>query len=279
MKYLEITFHYNSSEEYIGDVLASELAEIGFESFVHSNSSIVAFVQQKLFKEVDLQNVLDDFPFEVNITYEIKEVEEQNWNEEWERNFFKPIVIDNDCVIHSTFHTDIPKAKYDIIIDPKMSFGTGHHETTGLMISEILKIDFAGKSVLDMGCGTAVLAILAAMRGATNILAIDIDDWCTENSLENIALNKVSGITVKSGDASLLEDMKFEIILANINRNILVADMETYAKCLPVGGKLFMSGFYKEDIPVIQAEALKYNIVLKRYCEKNNWVSVETEKV
>ncbi len=279
MKYLEITFHYNSSEEYIGDVLASELAEIGFESFVHSNSSTVAFVQQKLFKEVDLQNVLDDFPFEVNITYDIKEVEEQNWNEEWERNFFKPIVIDNDCVIHSTFHTDIPKAKYDIIIDPKMSFGTGHHETTGLMISEILKIDFAGKSVLDMGCGTAVLAILAAMRGATDILAIDIDDWCTENSLENIALNKVSGITVKTGDASLLEDMKFEIILANINRNILVADMETYAKCLPVGGKLFMSGFYKEDIPIIQAEALKNNIVLKRYNEKNNWAAVETEKV
>ncbi len=279
MKYLEITFHYNSSEEYIGDVLASELAEIGFESFVHSNSSTVAFVQQKLFKEVDLQNVLDDFPFEVNITYDIKEVEEQNWNEEWERNFFEPIVIDNDCVIHSTFHTDIPKAKYDIIIDPKMSFGTGHHETTGLMISEILKIDFAGKSVLDMGCGTAVLAILAAMRGATDILAIDIDDWCTENSLENIALNKVSGITVKTGDASLLEDMKFEIILANINRNILVADMETYAKCLPVGGKLFMSGFYKEDIPIIQAEALKNNIVLKRYNEKNNWAAVETEKV
>lgn len=278
MKYFEITFTYDSDAEYTGDVLAAELATIGFESFVQSNGQTVAFVQQKLFSEGVLQNLLDEFPFEVNIVYVIKEVEEENWNEEWEKNFFEPIVIADECVIHSTFHADIPHARYEIIIDPKMSFGTGHHETTGLMIAEILKTDFSGKKVLDMGCGTAVLAILASMRGAESVLAIDIDDWCTENSLENIALNRAKGITVKTGDASLLAGEQFDLILANINRNILMADMETYASCLPEGGKLFMSGFYKEDIPVIEAVARKNNLVLKRYEEKNHWVAVETEK-
>ncbi len=279
MKYLEVIFNYDTKEEYVSDVLAAELADIHFESFVHSTNNTVAYIQEKLFSESELIQAIEEFPFEVNISYIIKEVEEQNWNEEWEKNFFQPIVIGNECVIHSSFHTDIPKANYDIIIDPKMSFGTGHHETTGLMIGEILKNDFEGKTVLDMGCGTAVLAILAVMKGAKEALAIDIDDWCTENSLENIDLNNVKGVTVKTGDASLLPGHTFDIILANINRNILLNDMEIYAGCLDKGGKLFMSGFYKEDIPLIEAEANKNNLILKKFNEKNNWVAVETEKI
>lgn len=278
MKYLEVIFNYNSSDDYIGDILASELSEIGFESFVQSNSQTVAFVQQKLFSETELQRMLDEFPFEENISYQIKEVEEQNWNEEWEKNFFEPIVIADECVIHSTFHANVPAARYDIIIDPKMSFGTGHHETTGLMIGEILKMDIEGKNVLDMGCGTAVLAILASKRGAENVLAIDIDDWCTENSKENIALNIAKNIIVETGDASLLAGKQFDIILANINRNILLNDIKIYSHCLSKGGKLYMSGFYKDDIPVIEEELNRNNLLLKRFEEKNNWVAVESEK-
>jgi ribosomal protein L11 methyltransferase len=278
MKYLEVIFNYNSSYDFIGDILASELSEIGFESFVQSNGQTVAFVQQKLFSETELQRMLDEFPFEENISYQINEVEEQNWNEEWEKNFFEPIVIADECVIHSTFHTNVPAARYDIIIDPKMSFGTGHHETTGLMIGEILNMDIVGKKVLDMGCGTAVLAILASKRGAQNVLAIDIDDWCTENSLENIALNNAKNIIVETGDASLLTGKQFDIILANINRNILLNDIKIYSQCLIKGGKLYMSGFYKEDIPVIEEELNRNNLLLKKFEEKNNWVVVESEK-
>jgi ribosomal protein L11 methyltransferase len=159
-----------------------------------------------------------------------------------------------------------------------MAFGTGHHETTSLVIAEILNMDIKGKTLLDMGCGTAVLAILAAMRGAKNILAIDIDTWCTENSLENIAMNKISGIEVKLGDAQLLSGLHFDIILANINRNILLADMEQYAACLTSGGELYMSGFYKEDIPLIEAEATNNGLKLIYFKEKNNWVAVKTIK-
>jgi ribosomal protein L11 methyltransferase len=159
-----------------------------------------------------------------------------------------------------------------------MAFGTGHHETTSLVIGEILKMNLVDKTLLDMGCGTAVLAILAAMRGAVNIVAIDIDKWCTENSIENILLNKVQGIEVQLGGAELLQEMKFDIILANINRNILLADMEAYANCLIAGGELFMSGFYTQDIPLIEAEANKNGLELISFNEKNNWVVVRTIK-
>ena len=278
MSYIQIYFSIDSEEDYISDVLASELAEIGFESFERINEGVIAYIPRKLFKESALIDLIEGFPFEVDIKYKINIIEPKNWNEEWEKNYFEPIVIGNECVIHSSFHKNVPKAKYDIVIDPKMSFGTGHHETTSLMIEEILKMNPENKRILDMGCGTAVLAILAAMRGSNDILAIDIDEWCTENSAENIELNKVDGIEIKLGGAELLSGLKFDIILANINRNILLADMEKYAVCLSAGGKLFMSGFYKEDIPLIEAEANRNNLNLNGFMEKNNWVAVETEK-
>lgn len=278
MNFIQVDFSFEAFEEFMADILAAELAEIGFDSFVPCENGMQAFIPETKFDENNLKDAIDNYPFEVAISYEIVTVASKNWNEEWEKHYFEPIVIGEECVIHSSFHKDIPVAKYDIIIDPKMSFGTGHHETTSLVIGEILKMNLTGKKVLDMGCGTAVLAILAAMRGASELLAIDIDSWCTENSLENIALNKVSGIEVKLGGAELLDGLHFDIILANINRNILLADMEKYADCLTKGGELYMSGFYKADIPVIEAELNRNGLELIDFKEKNNWVVVKTVK-
>ena len=278
MNYTEVLFFIEPYEEYISDLLAEELGELGFDSFVPTEESLDAYITETAFDESKLKNLLADFPFEVSIDYKVTQIESKNWNEEWEKHFFEPIVIGNDCVIHSSFHKNVPNAKYDIVIDPKMAFGTGHHETTSLVIGELLKMDLAGKTLLDMGCGTAVLAILAAMRGAKDILAIDIDTWCTENSLENIVINSIEGIDVKLGGAELLTGLHFDIVIANINRNILLADMEQYANCLSSGGELYMSGFYKEDIALIEAEANRNGLKLIDFNEKNNWVVVKTVK-
>ncbi len=278
MNYTEVNFSIVPFEEYISDVLTSELGEIGFDSFMPSNNGLNAYILSNDFDEQILQNMLDNFPFEAFIEYKVTQIESKNWNEEWEKHYFQPIVIGNECVIHSSFHTNVPKARYDIVIDPKMAFGTGHHETTSLVIGQILKMELQGKKVLDMGCGTAVLAILAAMRGAKKLVAIDIDIWCTDNSLENIAINKTEGIEVLLGSAELLEGMYFDIILANINRNILLADMDKYAACLTSGGELYMSGFYVEDIPLIEAQAILNGLKLIEYTEKNNWAVVKTVK-
>ncbi|MDR2840722.1 MAG: 50S ribosomal protein L11 methyltransferase [Paludibacter sp.] len=277
MDYLQVSFIITPFQDYISDVLAAELGEIGFESFVAAESGIDAYVQQNLFSTDKLANLLHNFPLDAKISYHVTEIESKDWNEEWEKNFFEPIVISNKCVIHSSFHANYPTAEYDITIDPKMAFGTGHHETTSLMLAYILDADLSGKTVLDMGCGTAVLAILAAMRGAKNLTAIDIDTWCVENSLENIALNNVSGIDVKLGDAALLDGLHFDVIFANINRNILLADMEKYAACLSVGGQLYMSGFYCQDIKVLEEEAKRHGLQLLEYQQKNNWAAVKTE--
>lgn len=278
MNFIQVNFSFEPFEEFMADILAAELAEIGFDSFVPGENGMQAFIPENKFDESSLKQLIADYPIEVAVSYEIITVASKNWNEEWEKHYFEPIVIGDECVIHSSFHKNVPEARYDIIIDPKMAFGTGHHETTSLVIGEILKMDLTNKKVLDMGCGTAVLAILAAMRGATELLAIDIDNWCTENSLENIALNNVSGIEVKLGGAELLEGLHFDIILANINRNILLADIEKYAACLTTGGELYMSGFYKADIPVIEAELNRNGLELIDFKEKNNWVVVKTVK-
>lgn len=278
MDFIQVTFTIEPYEEYIADVLASELGEIGFDSFVPTSNGMDAFIPAAIFNDNQLKELLADFVFEAAIDYKVTQIETKNWNEEWEKHYFEPIVIGNDCVIHSSFHKNIPNAKYDIVIDPKMAFGTGHHETTSLVIAELLTMDLEGKTLLDMGCGTAVLAILAAMRGAGDMVAVDIDKWCTDNSLENIELNHVSGIDVQLGGAELLDGLHFDIVLANINRNILLADMEKYAACLSTGGELYMSGFYKEDIPLIEAEANRNGLKLIGFKEKNNWVVVKTVK-
>lgn len=277
MKYFEVTFSANPCNETITDILSALTAEIGFESFIECEGGMQAYVQQSLFDEEALKNLIADFPIpDTEITYTITEPEDKDWNEEWEKNFFQPIVIEDRCVIHSTFHKDYPKAEYDIVINPQMAFGTGHHETTSSILGELLDADLKGKSVLDMGCGTSILAILASMRGADPVTAIDIDDWCVNNSRDNIALNNINNITVELGDASLLEGRKpFDVIIANINRNILLNDMAAYTACMHKGSEIYMSGFYVHDIDAIRSKGESLGLKFVHYREKNNWAAVK----
>ena len=277
MKYFEVTFTAQPCNEIIPDVLSALTAEIGFESFVECEGGMQAYVQQALFDEEALKTVLADFPIpDTEISYIINEPEDKNWNEEWEKNFFQPIVIENRCVIHSTFHKDYPEAEYDIVINPQMAFGTGHHETTSSILGELLDADLKGKSVLDMGCGTSILAILASMRGANPVTAIDIDDWCVNNSRDNIKLNHIDNITVELGDASLLANKQpFDVIIANINRNILLNDMAAYANCMHSGSEIYMSGFYVQDIQAIREKAESLGMEFVHHREKNNWAAVK----
>ena len=277
MKYFEVTFTAQPCNETITDVLSALAGEIGFESFVECENGVQAYIQQSLFDQKALDNMLAEFPLEgVTLTYSISEPEDKDWNEEWEKNFFQPIVIENRCVIHSTFHTDVPKAEYDIVINPQMAFGTGHHETTSSIIGELLDADLKGKSVLDMGCGTSILAILASMRSANPVTAIDIDDWCVNNSRDNIQLNGLNNINVELGDARLLEGRApFDVIIANINRNILLADMPAYAACMKEGSEIYMSGFYVEDIPAIREKGESLGMEFIHFRQKNNWAAVK----
>ncbi len=280
MKYLEFIFRTAPCTEIANDVLAATLADAGFESFVTQPEGLAAYIQKALYDEEALKAALAGFPLpDTRITYTWQEAEDKDWNEEWEKNFFQPIVIDNRCVIHSTFHHDIPQVEYDIIINPQMAFGTGHHETTSLIIGELLDSDLQGKQVLDMGCGTSILAILARMRGAAACTAIDIDEWCVRNSQENIMLNHADHITVFQGDASTLADKgPFDVVIANINRNILLNDMKHYVARMNPGGELYMSGFYVDDIPAIQAEAERNGLHLSYHREKNRWAAVKFRK-
>ena len=230
MQYLEVSFTVSPVSETANDIIAALAADLGFESFVESTQGTIGYVPINIYDEEALREVLTDFPMpDTTITFTTCEMEDKNWNEEWEKHFFEPIVVDSRCVIHSTFHKDYPKADFDIIINPQMAFGTGHHQTTRLIISYLLDTDLKGKTVLDMGCGTSILAILASMRGAEKLTAIDIDEWCVNNSIDNLALNHINNIKVFQGDASsLANEGPFDVIIANINRNILLADMQYY---------------------------------------------------
>lgn len=279
MKYFEIKFKTEPSSEVISDILSAFAAEAGCESFVTEDDGLTAYVQQSLFQEEILKSLLEGFPVpDVKIDYSITEAEDKDWNEEWEKNYFQPIIIDDQCVIHSTFHKNVPKAKYDIIINPQMAFGTGHHETTSLMLGELLQADLEGKVVLDMGCGTSILAIMASKRGAKSVTAIDIDDWCISNSKDNFKLNNITNINVFQGDANSLIDMDFDVVIANINRNILLQDMHRYVACMHPGSCIYMSGFYVQDIPQIRAEGERLGLTFQHFKEKNNWCVVKLIK-
>lgn len=280
MKYYEFKFIFKPKNEIVSDILMSVLGDVGFESFVEEDDVLKAYIQQSLFNKEELQTSINQFPIEVDaIDYTYTEAEDKDWNEEWEKNFFKPIVIDDLCAIHSTFHTDIPKVKYDIIINPQMAFGTGHHETTSLILNELLQMDLQNKAVLDMGCGTSILAILASKRGAKPITAIDIDSWCVDNSKDNCQLNQITDIDIKLGDASILKDEKpFNLVIANINRNILLQDMDKYVQVLQEKGKLLMSGFYTEDIAILQEKAESLGLHFVKTNHKNNWACLLVQK-
>jgi ribosomal protein L11 methyltransferase len=280
MKYVEVTFKTHPCTETVNDVVSALAGEIGFESFVECEGGVQAYIQQSMFDEAALAQMVADFPLpDTQIEYTAVEAEDKDWNEEWEKNFFQPIVIEDRCCIHSTFHHDTPPAEYEILINPQMAFGTGHHETTSSIIAELLDTDLLGKRVLDMGCGTSILAILASMRGAREVTAIDIDDWCVNNSRDNIALNNCTNITVELGDAhSLAGREPFDVVIANINRNILLADMPAYAAVMKAGSQLLMSGFYVEDIPAIRQMAESLGFRFEHHREKNRWAAVKFVK-
>jgi ribosomal protein L11 methyltransferase len=276
MSNLYLGYHFTVEPKELGcEILVAELGEKAFESFIETDFGITAYVQKELWDD----SILDDIYIlnspEFTISYKVEEIEQVNWNEEWEKNF-EPIDVDGTCHVRAPFH---PKtdAEYDIVIEPKMSFGTGHHETTHMMIQHLLENDLTDKTTLDMGCGTAILAILAEMKGAKPIDAIDIDNWCYLNSIENALRNNCHHISVYEGDASLLVYQKYDVIIANINRNILLNDMATYVNCLNQNGLLFLSGFYTEDIPAIDAACSALGLTLQKTLERNNWVSLKYE--
>ena len=277
MSNIYIGYHFTIEPLELGsEILIAELGEKAFESFIETETGVSAFVQKDLWDEKILENIqiLENPEFKIDYTFE--EIEQVNWNEEWEKNF-EPIDVDGKCHVRAPFH-EKTNAEYDIVIEPKMSFGTGHHETTHMMIQHLLETDLVGKKTLDMGCGTAILAILAEMKGAQPIDAIDIDNWCYLNSIENAERNNCKHISVYEGDASLLIGKKYDIIIANINRNILLNDMQQYVACLNENGILFLSGFYTEDIPVISESCTSKGLTYVKQFERNNWVALKFVK-
>lgn len=260
------------------EILIAELGNVGFESFTENEEGVIAYIQKTDWQKDLLNDVQLLQSEEIEISYEIEEIEQVNWNSEWEKNF-EPIQVDDLVSIRAPFHPDPLQMnigiKYDIVIEPKMSFGTGHHETTHLMIQQLIDLDLKDKTVLDMGCGTGILAIFAEMKGAGKLDAIDIDPWCYENSKENIQRNNCKHISVFEGDASLLNKKKYDVIIANINRNILLQDLSVYSKCLNEKGVLLLSGFYSEDIPIIDKEAVRNKLKCTKKLERNNWIGLK----
>lgn len=270
--YLEFQFKIHPPVP-ASEILIAELGSLGFESFVENEDGVTAYILKEEFKENMLTEVRILDSDEFKISYSSSEIQQVNWNEEWEKNF-QPIVVDDICSVRAPFHPK-PETEFDIVIEPKMSFGTGHHATTHMMIQFILKNEWKGKSVLDMGCGTGVLAILSSQKGANPVEAIDIDNWCYLNTLENIERNNVPEISVKEGGAELLGEKKYDVIIANINRNILLNDMQKYASVLQPDGDLYLSGFYKGDIPIIQEACEKLGLKFQENLEKDKWVAVK----
>lgn len=280
MNYYKVRIECDPCSEDITDLLAAFLADIGFESFEPDASGLTAYVQASDFSEEAIKEVIGDFPMETSLCFSSEYVESQNWNEEWEKHYFKPIVIAGECVVHSSFHKDVPEARYDILIDPKMAFGTGHHATTSQMMRYVLDLDpIDGKSVIDMGTGTGILAILCKMRGAGNVTGIEIDPGAYENALENAALNS-QDIAFICGDATALSDLEpSDIFLANINRNVITSDIARYAEKIKSGGTLLLSGFYTEDIPVVMAAAEPFGFTLGKATEEgDHWAALRLIK-
>jgi len=260
------------------EILIAELAEVGFESFVEKEDGVSAYILKENWRESLLKDIQILASDEFKVSYTFNEIEQVNWNSEWEKNF-NPIIIDGKVSIRAPFHKKPNHIDYDIVIEPKMSFGTGHHQTTHVMVQHIMELDLKNKRVLDMGCGTGILAVLAEKRGANFIDAIDNDTWCYENSIENIERNNCHNIKTYFGDAALLKDKNYDVIIANINRNILLNDIKYYANCLNESGVLLLSGFYEKDIEIIETETKKCGFELVNFKEKNNWVGVKFIKM
>ena len=276
MNYIEYDFTV-SPTEMGAEILMAELAEVGFDSFEDTPTGIKAYIPKDSWNEHILQDIYLLSNPEFTISYQITEIEQVNWNEEWEKNF-SPIVVENLCTVRANFHP-VPNTRYDIVITPKMSFGTGHHETTYMILQQLLPLSLEGAKVLDMGCGTGILAIMAALRGAHDITAIDIDPWCVENATENVQQNNCSFITIKEGDVSLIAGEQYNLILANINRNILLSDIPAYTQALLPQGLLLVSGFYEEDLPAIKEKCQEVGLTYLSHIERNRWLSAKFQRL
>ena len=278
MTFIEACFNIKVSDsaeinsDIVREILVAELSVLNFESFVNYDDVLKAYVREDSFDEQAVKNLylLHNPNFQINIEFNC--IEQQNWNAEWEKSF-EPIEVNGKCIVRAPFH-DKKEVEFDIVITPKMSFGTGHHETTYQMISQILNFDMKSMSVLDMGCGTGILAILAAMKGANSIIAIDIDEWAYYNAIENTLENKCGHIVVKHGGAELVGNDSFDFIFANINLNILLNDMSAYANVMHSGSKIIFSGFYTSDIPLINEKAESLGMYSISKTEKNRWAAL-----
>ena len=275
MKYLELNFTITPYSEDASDLLMSMVGEAGLESFVENENGFVGYAQERLFDKVVLDEMVAAFPFESHVVgYEIVEAEDKNWNEQWEKEGFKPVVI-ADKVLVTNQTEDKSVYDYKVLIDPHQAFGTGGHQTTSMIVERLLNMEMTGLDVLDAGCGTGILGIFALMRGAKHVFAYDIDNWSVKNTLENVALNNVVNIDVAEGDVSVLPcGVSYDVVLANINRNILLADMPHFRAAMHEGSRLILSGFYVEDIESLQEKAAQLGLTLVDRMERENWASL-----
>ncbi|MEQ6168280.1 MULTISPECIES: 50S ribosomal protein L11 methyltransferase [unclassified Ekhidna] len=256
------------------DVLIAELFEAGFDSFQEFDDGFEGSCEQSQFDEEKVEVLFNQFP---NVSFTVKEQEKINWNEEWEKNY-DPIIVENRCIVRASFHDSRPEFEYEIIVTPKMSFGTGHHATTYQVLNYQMDLDHSGKKVLDVGTGTGILAIMAAKRGASEIIATDIDDWCIENSEENFALNDVKDVELIKGEIEEVRQSEFDIVIANINKNVLLDQISDYAGRLKLDGQLILSGFYGSDISDLENEAMKSGLYKTRSTTRDKWAMLALEK-
>ena len=279
MQYIQVTFSFPAIEEFQQDLLIAELAEVGFNTFEDVQGGFAAFIEAATFDEGRLIEVLEEFKGQFEYNYTVSEVAAENWNEAWEKNF-EPLIIAGQCYVRATFHEPRPEFPYEIVIDPKMAFGTGHHQTTTMMMEYILSMDCTNKRVLDMGCGTGILAILASKRGASELVAIDNDEVCFESTKENTELNGIHNIEAAFGGKEAIPNQNFDFILANINRNILLDQIDRYNDVLKSGGEIFFSGFYETpDLGMIKEECSKFNIQYKDHKKIGDWVAARFQKI
>ena len=270
MDYLELSVKLTPRNPF-ADLFIDALGDVGFESFVETENGFLAYIQQEQYSE-GLEKTAWSWSMDgVEVESYIKVIPRKNWNDEWEKNF-QPILVDDAVYIYAPFHLKKPEFLHQILIEPKMSFGTGHHQTTYLMVQFMLEQDFAGKRVLDMGCGTGILGILAMQKGAKTVVAIDIDDWSVENSIENAQRNNVE-METRLGGADVLKDEEFDMILANINLNILMADTHAYAAVLAQNGTIIFSGFYSRDLETITSEAAKNGLSFSESKQREDWTA------
>jgi len=278
MQYIQVTFSFVSIQEYQKDLLINELAEIGFNTFEDTSNGFSAFIDNDSYSQYHLTDALIQFEDQFEYAYTVTEIAAENWNEEWEKNF-EPLVIDERCYVRATFHTAQPQYTYEIVIDPKMAFGTGHHQTTTMMMRYILDADVADKVILDMGAGTGILAILAAKMGAKELTAIDNDEVCYLSAKENSALNDIDNITALWGGKEVIPAIEFDMILANINRNILLDQIPVYAGVLKAGGDIYFSGFYESpDLEMITEACKAFGITYCDHQRIGDWVAAHFNK-